>query len=130
MSLPISRVRQSSQYGTHTLCRNVGKKLPFYAALSPKRAQNSITQGPKTEIKISVFSKRPDLLQDPHSLLFNKCPGSFPRVKRPQLQADHTPPSSAEVKNEWSYQSIFIHAFTAWTAENSTFMEYCLNTSA
>jgi hypothetical protein len=29
--------------------------------------------------------------------------GSFPGVKRPEREADHSPPSSVEVKNEWSY---------------------------
>jgi hypothetical protein len=32
--------------------------------------------------------------------------GSFPGVKRPGREADHPPPSSAEVKNAWSYTSI------------------------
>jgi hypothetical protein len=31
--------------------------------------------------------------------------GSFPGVKRPGREADHSPPSSAEVKNIWSYTS-------------------------
>jgi hypothetical protein len=31
--------------------------------------------------------------------------GSFPGVKRPGRGADHPPPSSAEVENEWSYTS-------------------------
>jgi hypothetical protein len=31
--------------------------------------------------------------------------GSFPGVKRPGREADHSPPSSAEVKNTWSYTS-------------------------
>jgi hypothetical protein len=31
--------------------------------------------------------------------------GSFPGVKRPGRRADHSPPSSAEVKNAWSYTS-------------------------
>jgi hypothetical protein len=30
---------------------------------------------------------------------------SFPGVKRPGREADHSPPSSAEVKNAWSYTS-------------------------
>jgi hypothetical protein len=29
-----------------------------------------------------------------------------PRVRRPRREADHSPPSSAEVKNAWSYISI------------------------
>jgi hypothetical protein len=31
--------------------------------------------------------------------------GSFPGVKRPGREADHSPPCSAEVKNAWSYTS-------------------------
>jgi hypothetical protein len=31
--------------------------------------------------------------------------GSFPGVKRPGREADHSPPSSAEVKNAWGYTS-------------------------
>jgi hypothetical protein len=31
--------------------------------------------------------------------------GSFPRVNRPGREADHSPPSSAEVKNAWRYTS-------------------------
>jgi hypothetical protein len=32
--------------------------------------------------------------------------GSFPGEKLPGREADHSPPSSAEVKNAWSYTSI------------------------
>jgi hypothetical protein len=38
--------------------------------------------------------------------------GPFPGVKRPGREADHSPPSSVEVKNVWSYTStppIFLH---------------------
>jgi hypothetical protein len=31
--------------------------------------------------------------------------GYFLGVKRPEREADHSPPSSAEVKNAWSYTS-------------------------
>jgi hypothetical protein len=31
--------------------------------------------------------------------------GSFPGVKRPGPEVDHSPPSSAEVQNAWSYTS-------------------------
>jgi hypothetical protein len=40
--------------------------------------------------------------------------GSFPRIKRPGRETDHLPPSSAEVKNTWSYTStlpIRLHEF-------------------
>jgi hypothetical protein len=35
-------------------------------------------------------------------------------VKRPGREADHPPPSSAEVKNAWSYTSIPEYVFMAW----------------
>jgi hypothetical protein len=46
------------------------------------------------------------------------CPmdtrGSFPGLKRPGREADHSPPSSAEVKNAWSYTSTPLYVFMAW----------------
>jgi hypothetical protein len=42
-------------------------------------------------------------------------PGALsPGVKRPGREADHSPPSSAEVKNAWSYTSNPQHVFMAW----------------
>jgi hypothetical protein len=35
-------------------------------------------------------------------------------VKRPGREADHSPPSSAKVKNAWSYTSTPQYAFMAW----------------
>jgi hypothetical protein len=35
-------------------------------------------------------------------------------VKRPGREPDHLPPSSAEVKNAWSYTSAPQYAFTGW----------------
>jgi hypothetical protein len=35
-------------------------------------------------------------------------------VKRPEREADHLPPSSAEVKNAWSYASTPQYVFMAW----------------
>jgi hypothetical protein len=35
-------------------------------------------------------------------------------VKRPGREADHSPPSSAEVKNAWSYTSTPQYVFMAW----------------
>jgi hypothetical protein len=40
--------------------------------------------------------------------------GSSPRVKRPGCEADHSPPSSAEVKNAWSYTSTPQYTSMAW----------------
>jgi hypothetical protein len=35
-------------------------------------------------------------------------------VKRPGREADHSPPSSSEVKNAWNYTSTLQYAFMAW----------------
>jgi hypothetical protein len=40
-----------------------------------------------------------------HPASCTKGTGSFSGVKRPGRGADHSPPSSAEVKKEWSYTS-------------------------
>jgi hypothetical protein len=37
---------------------------------------------------------------NPGSLLFNRYRDAFPRAKRPELEVDGSPLSSAEVKNE------------------------------
>jgi hypothetical protein len=39
---------------------------------------------------------------------------SFPVVKRPERETDHSPPSSVEVKNAWSYTSTSQYVFMAW----------------
>jgi hypothetical protein len=51
-------------------------------------------------------SPRPDRLCDPHSPLSNGYQGLiFLEVKRPGREADHPPPSSAEIKNAWTCTS-------------------------
>jgi hypothetical protein len=43
------------------------------------------------------------------------APGALsPVVKRPGRKADHSPPSSAEIKNAWSYISTPPYVFLAW----------------
>jgi hypothetical protein len=39
--------------------------------------------------------------------------GSFPEVKQQAREADHSPPSSAEVKKMWSYTSTPLYVFMA-----------------
>jgi hypothetical protein len=57
------------------------------------------------EPEIFLFSELSDRLWGPPSLLFSRYRSSFAGVKWPGLEVDHCPPSSAEVKNEWSYTS-------------------------
>jgi len=56
--------------------------------------------------------------------------GSFPGVKRPGREADHSTPSSAS-KNGWSYTSTPQYAFMAWYStkkhrDNRTFTLHLL----
>jgi hypothetical protein len=49
-------------------------------------------------------------------------------VKRPAREADHSPPSSDEIKIAWSYTSILQYVFMAWYLvkhrDNFTFYLY------
>ena len=47
-------------------------------------------------------TKRRDHVCGPHCLLFSGHCVSFPTVRRPKNDADHSPPSSAGIKNKWS----------------------------
>ena len=40
------------------------------------------------------------------SLLFKEYGGVFPGVKQPGREADHSLPSSAKARNDWSYTAI------------------------
>jgi len=55
-----------------------------------------------------VCTDRP---QGPPILSLNRNWNSIPVVKRPELDVDHSPPSSDEVKNEWSYKFTPLYAF-------------------
>jgi hypothetical protein len=55
--------------------------------------------------KIFTSPYRPDRLWGPPNLLYNGYWGSFPGVKRQGREADHSPPTGAEVKKMWIYTS-------------------------
>jgi hypothetical protein len=50
-------------------------------------------------------SKRPDWRWGRRNRLSNECRGFFGGEKRPVREVDHSRPSSAVLKNEWSYTS-------------------------
>ena len=60
--------------------------------------------GVRIPVETSLFSspKRPDRLWGPPSFVFNEYRRSFQEVNRPGREANHSPPSNTEVKNEWS----------------------------
>jgi len=39
----------------------------------------------------------------PNQPLFDGCRDYFSLVNQPEREADHLPPSSAEIKNKWNY---------------------------
>jgi hypothetical protein len=57
-------------------------------------------------------------LWGPPSALYNHYWGSFPWVKRPGCKITHSPPSSVNVKSEWSHISVPPNTFMAWTGQN------------
>ena len=53
--------------------------------------------------RLFPFPERPDRLWPPPHLLFNVHRASSATAKRPGREVDHSPPSSGDVKNEWTY---------------------------
>jgi len=76
-------------------------------------------------------------LWGPPSLLSNGYQGFFPwGVRMPEREADHSPKSSVEVENAWSYISTPQYVFMAWClvkhGDNFTFywtLGLCLNST-
>jgi hypothetical protein len=69
--------------------------------------------GVQVPIGSRIFSSpsRPDRLWGP----IQRVPGALsPGVKRPGHEADHSPPTSAEVKKMWIYTSTPTYAFMAY----------------
>jgi hypothetical protein len=67
------------------------------------------------------FPKCPDRLCGPTQPPAQWVPGSYPEVTRQLREADHSPPHSAEVKNEWSFLLPSIHLHGA-DRDNLTFI--------
>jgi hypothetical protein len=56
-----------------------------------------------------------------HKMKKNLCM-YFKRAKQPGHEVDHSPPSSVEVKNEWSCTSIPLATFMGWTGTTLRFI--------
>jgi hypothetical protein len=64
--------------------------------------------------KIVLFFKSHSPVPGPTLPPIQRVPGALsPRVKRPGLEADHSPPTSVEVKNTWLYTSTPPYVFMA-----------------
>ena len=46
--------------------------------------------------------------------MFSRCNGSSPGIKRLERVGDHSPETSAEVKNEWRDASVSRYVFMVW----------------
>jgi hypothetical protein len=74
------------------------------------RYSDRLLEGRGVGVRVQVRSRivsspqRPDRLWEPPSLLSNVY-RLTPGVKRQGLQADHSPPASAEIKKMWIYTS-------------------------
>jgi hypothetical protein len=66
-----------------------------------------------------MYTFRPGLGQPS---FLHGCRVSFPGLRQPRHQVNHSPPSSAEVKNEWSYTSTPPLCFYSTDREKFTFV--------
>jgi hypothetical protein len=57
------------------------------------------------KIEIFIFSELPRPAMGPPSFLLNEYRAYFSAVKRAGCVEYHSPPSTAQIKNEWSYSS-------------------------
>jgi hypothetical protein len=61
------------------------------------------------------------------TLKFSGYWGSFPRVTQPGHEVNHSPVSSAKLKNEWSYMSIPHICLHGMYGDNFTIFTYISN---
>jgi len=61
-------------------------------------------------------------MRSPRILILIWYCGSFPQVMRPVFEVNFSPPSSAEIKNKWSYISSLSIRLHGIYKENFTFL--------
>jgi len=67
-----------------------------------------------SDLEMFLLSKTSRPALPPPPLPIQVVYGVFPGVKRADRELNHSPPSSAEVKKQWSYISTSLYAFIAW----------------
>jgi hypothetical protein len=73
---------------------------------------------------IILFETSRPVLGPSHPLLLNWYRRYFVGVKWPEHEVNHSPASSVEVKNEWSYTSASPHAFMLWAEVALAFISF------
>ena len=76
---------------------------------------------------LPAFSAVPQPTAPPRVPLFSMSWGYFPGVKPPVRRVDDSPPSSAEVKNEWSYISTPLYALPSWRGKGQLYFPHLLS---
>jgi hypothetical protein len=76
--------------------------------------------------RFSSSPKRPDWLWAPASHLFSGYLDSFPGVRQPGRDADHSPPPNAEVKSERSYTSTLPSVASWRVRDNFAILPYSI----
>jgi hypothetical protein len=80
--------------------------LFFYTSYHYGLDSRGIGVGVPIRARFSFSPLHPDWIRGPPSLLFNGCQRLSLGIKRPEREADHSPPAFAEVKNTWIYTSL------------------------
>jgi hypothetical protein len=114
-----------NNYGTYCICFllrvtlsegtlhcNLIKEISSPGAVIAQSVQ-WLDTGCKTGVKFPLHRVQIGSVALPASYLMSTGDLS-PRVKRTAREADHTAPSSAEIKHTWSYTSTPPYIFTAW----------------
>lgn len=70
-------------------------------------------------------TRSPDRLWGQHDLILDVFRNSFMGIKRPEREIPHSPPSSAEFRNEWSYTSLPTPRMSTWRGQEKLYLFTC-----
>jgi hypothetical protein len=121
----LSSVQKSSGVSSVTVLQRVGIAL-FEREHSAGRLGSCWLGRPVFESwqRFSLLENNPDRVWNLSSLISSTYVCSFPWAKRPGREIDHSHPSSAEVKNEWSCTSSPLVFFRGMDRDNIT-LRHC-----